>query len=243
MLDIHCHICFGSDDGAESPDVALKMIELASRCGTNGIAVTPHSNVPGSYRNHYDEGVAEKLSVLRDMVMKRGIPVQLYSGQEIFMTDGVLPLLESGSLVTLNNTRYPLVEFDFGERQESVISKLQRLIAAGYVPIVAHPERYEFVMEDENAAIRLRSMGCILQINKGSIEGHFGEMPFRVAHSLLRHQLADIAASDAHSPYMRTPDMREAHEIVSNEFSFDYAELLFRENPATILQNKEIIRY
>lgn len=243
MLDIHCHIAYGSDDGAESPEVALMMIELAAQCGTKGIAVTPHSNVPGSFRNYFAEGISDKLINLRRMASENGLNVQLFSGQEIYMTDNVPYLLESGRLVTLNGTQYPLVEFDFGEKQESVISKLDRLLAAGYTPVVAHPERYEFVMEDESAAIRLRSMGCILQVNKGSIEGHFGEMPFRTVHSILHQQLADVAASDAHSPYMRTPDMRKAHEIVSNEVSFEYAELLFNKNPARILQGKEIIRF
>lgn len=243
MLDIHCHICYDSDDGAESPDVALKMIELAARCGTHGIAVTPHSNVAGSYRNYLSDGITEKLDILRGMVRKNGINVQLFSGQEIFMTDSVPSLLQSGELITLNGTQYPLVEFDFDESSLSVYSKLECLIAAGYTPVVAHPERYAFVIEDESAPVKLRSMGCVLQVNKGSIEGHFGELPFRAVHNMLHYQLADIAASDAHSPYMRTPDMSNAHEIVSNEIAFEYAELLFSVNPANVLQGKEIMRF
>ncbi len=243
MVDIHCHICYGSDDGAESLRVAVSMIELAARCGTKGIAVTPHSNVPGSYRNYMSDGIIDKLASLRRSVTERGINVQLFSGMEIYMTDNAVSLLEKGELITLNGTKYPLVEFDFGEREDSAVSKLNRLISAGYVPIVAHPERYGFVIEDEGAPIRLRSMGCLLQVNKGSIEGHFGEMPFVTVHRMLRHQLADIAASDAHSPYMRTPDMSRAHEIVSDSVSFEYAQLIFNDNPIRVLQDKEALRY
>jgi len=243
LLDIHCHISYGSDDGAQTPEEALGMIKIAARCGTKGIAVTPHSNVPGSYRNYFSEGVSDKLTILRRMIAENDLDIQLFSGQEIFMTEEAPSLLESGKLVTLNKTQYPLVEFDFYENQESVISKLERLIAAGYVPVVAHPERYAFVIEDEDAPKRLRDMGCILQVNKGSIEGRFGRMPFRAVFNILEHELADIVASDAHSPYMRTPDMRGAHEAICSEFSFDYADLLFSINPARVIQGKEIIRF
>lgn len=243
MFDIHCHIAYGSDDGAESPDVALKMMTLASECGTDGIVVTPHSNVPESYRNYVSDNILDKLKQLKKMASEKGLELKLFSGQEIFMTAGVPSLLEKGELITINNSKYPLVEFDFFEHEKSVYRKLEKLVSLGFVPVVAHPERYAFVIRDEEAAIQLRNIGCVLQINKGSIEGRFGEEPFRAAHSMLSQQLADIVASDAHSPYMRTPDMRKAHEIVSAEYSFEYAELLFSRNPVKVLQNKEIIRY
>lgn len=238
MLDIHCHVAYGCDDGAESLEAALTMIELAAKCGTKGIAVTPHSNIPGSYENFFRDGISDKISTLRRLTKEKGLGIQLFSGQEIFLTDNVIPLLESGKLITLNGSKYPLVEFDFAERQESAILKLKRLVAAGYIPVVAHPERYGFVIEDDSAPLMLKSIGCVLQINKGSIEGHFGEMPLRTVRNMLKHRLADVAASDAHGPHIRTPDMRNAYEKVSSEYSPDYAQLLFKENPENVLRNR-----
>lgn len=243
MTDIHCHILYGLDDGADSLEEAVEMAQVAYEGGTRTIIATPHSNVTGSYRNLWSEEFDIMLRSLNDSLKEKKIDVSVLPGQEIFCEDNVPELLARNKLITLNHSRYPLVEFDFYERSSSVIRKLEMLVAEGLSPIVAHPERYAFVNEDESSLFRIKQLGCFLQINKGSLGGNFGKHALRTAHFILDNSLADFIASDAHSPYSRTPYLETAFEYVAENFSFDYAELLFDENPRAAAENKEVSEY
>ena len=243
MFDIHCHICYGSDDGAENLETAVEMVALAYERGTRGIAATPHCDVPGAYENYWGETLHQKVLTLRAALRERKIPVEIYTGQEIFCTNRTARRLANGELITLNHSRYPLVEFDFYEFAESAYAKLRSLVAEGYVPVVAHPERYAFVSEEEDAVFRMKTIGCLLQINKGSLEGRFGRNAFFASRRLMELRLADVVASDAHSPYMRTPNMLHTHELICEEYSYDYADLLLEDNPRRILLDRETVSY
>lgn len=243
MYDIHSHILFGVDDGAQSLEESVQMAELAASNGTKGIVATPHANVPGSFDNFWGIELLEKVKELRTVLKENYIDIQIFCGQEIFCTSRAIEYLKDRQVITLNNSKYPLVEFDFYEYSDSVYSKLKQIISEGYIPVVAHPERYAFVAEDEMAAIKLKSLGCVLQVNKGSLTGNFGESAFYTAQRLIEERLADVIASDAHSPYMRSTNMIHTHELVSEEYSPDYADVLFEINPKRILQNRDIIKY
>lgn len=240
MIDIHCHILYGLDDGSDNIEESVRMAEIAVRSGVKAIIATPHSNVPDSYRNFWSNDISQRLALLNRRLEQDGIPLKIFPGNEIFAGNDVAQLIKSKKLLTLNNSIYPLVEFDFFERSDTVYRQLESLVAEGYVPIVAHPERYAFVHEDESAVYRLKSIGCLLQLNKGSINGSFGRNAFFSSRAILSDELADFVASDAHSPYMRTPFLEEAHEEVSIMTSYDYAELIFSQNPAKVLLNKKI---
>lgn len=240
MVDIHCHILPGLDDGSDNLEESLKMARLAVDGGTKIMLVTPHSNIPDSYQNFFGEVYADKFRELRRKLKAEEIPLEIYPGHEIFAADNFIELIKKRKLLTLNNSVYPLVEFGFEEDAESVYTKLQMLVAEGLTPIVAHPERYAFVAEDETAPLRMKNMGCLLQINKGSLKGSFGKTSYFVAHGIIRNELADFIASDAHSPYMRNPYLADVHEAISNIHSKEYADLLLINNPLNILQNKKI---
>lgn len=243
MYDIHSHIIYGVDDGAQNIEEAVKMVEYAVTHGTKGLVATPHTNVPGSFENLWGPELLEKVKTLRTVLKENYIDVQIFCGQEIFCTSYAIELLKSGKVITLNNSRYPLVEFDFYEDSDSVYTKLERIISEGYIPVVAHPERYAFVTEEGDAAIRLKKLGCVLQINKGSLTGKFGENAFYAARRLIEERLADVIASDSHSPYVRTPNMKNVHELVSEEYSQNYADILLDINPKRILQDRDIITF
>ena len=240
MIDIHCHILYGLDDGSVSAEESVEMARLARKGGTEKIIVTPHSNVTGSYRNLWNSDLESKLAELNDKMKMAECDLSFYPGQEIFCGENFIRLLEEGQLITLNKSVYPLVEFDFSEHSASVYHKLEKLIAEGYTPIVAHPERYAFFCENDDAAIKLRNMGCLLQLNKGSIQGSFGRSAYNAAKRMLDRGYADFVASDAHSPYRRTPYLSEAFEFVAENYSFDYAEILFEKNAMCVIENKKI---
>ncbi len=240
MIDIHCHILYGVDDGADTIAEALQMAKLAYRSGTRVIVATPHCNTPGSTGNFWSDGLKERFVQVKTAIKEAGIPVQLLSGQEIFAKGDIASLLKSGALITLNGSRYPLIEFPFKERSENVFEKLQSVIAEGFVPVVAHPERYEFVSENFESLIKIKEMGCLVQVNTGSLEGNFGRGAKLNAKKMLNHHVVDVVASDGHSPFLRTPVLADAHEFISVKYSSELADRLLLTNPKAILENKTI---
>ncbi len=243
MIDIHCHILFGSDDGADSIAESLEMAKLAYSGGTKKIIATPHTNVPDSYKNLWDENFENKVRQLNLALEEADCPLTVYPGQEVFCSRNFIQLLNEGKLITLNHSRYLLVEFGFYEASSTVYEKVERLRAEGVVPIVSHPERYAFVWEDDTAAHKLKTMGCLLQVNKGSLSGDFGRKAYKAAKHIMRKNDADFVASDAHSPYVRTPYLERVYNYVAERYSFDYAEWLFSSNPACVLKDKTIVPF
>lgn len=243
MYDIHCHLIYGVDDGSDSIEESVEMARLAIESGTDAIVATPHCNVPESYENFVSEDLISRFANIKKALKESGVPLKLYPGQEIFFGNRTLELLKQDKLMTMNNSRYVLVEFDFYEYSSSVYRKLSKMTAEGYIPIVAHPERYGFVSEEEDAAIRMKGMGCLLQINKGSLAGGFGRGARENALNMLEDRIVDFVASDAHSPYMRTTVMSDAHEMISEYFSPDYADMIFEENPYLAIHDKPVNVY
>ncbi len=240
MVDIHCHILPGLDDGSDNIEESIRMALLAVQGGTKAIIVTPHSNIPNSYQNYLDKHYVENFKALKSRIREEKIPLDIYPGHEIFACGNLVELIKKKRLLTLCKSDYPLVEFGFAEQSESVYEKLQLLIAEGFTPIVAHPERYAFVAEDESAPLKLKGMGCLLQINKGSLKGGLGRDAYVVSQNIIMNEIADFVASDAHSPYMRSPYLADAHEIISEIHSEEYADLLLKINPEKVLKNEKI---
>ena len=178
MFDIHCHILYGSDDGAGSLEEALKMAKLAALNGTHAIIATPHSNVPSLYYNFWDSEQKVRLEKLNSRLTEEGVNLTVFPGNEIFATGDFIRYLNEGRLLTLNNSAYALVEFDFYESAKSVFDKILKLADSGYRPVIAHPERYSFIQADPDSALQLKRAGALLQINKGSIKGSFGRKAY-----------------------------------------------------------------
>ncbi len=243
MYDIHCHITYDVDDGSQTLDESVKMAEIAYESGVKGIVATPHSNVPRSFKNYWSSELLGKVRELREELVRRNIPLKIFCGQEIFCTRNTVELLKAEKLITINNTRYPLVEFGFYDQSHDVMEILKEIISLGYTPVIAHPERYAFVNENFDAIERIKLSGCLLQVNKGSLFGSFGEEARECASRMLAMRMADVVASDAHSPYMRTTEMNSAHEYICENYSYDYAKYVLNVNPGLILQNSKIYRF
>lgn len=240
MLDIHCHILHGIDDGAGDLTDSLEMAQIAAENGTKAVFATPHCNMPGFFLNFRSNEFDARLSALQSAVKDRGIDLQIYPGQEIYLENGFIQRLKKGELITLNHSRYALVEFDFYEQENEAYKKTEALVSEGYTPIISHPERYGFVRENDDAIAKLRRLGALIQLNAGSLSGNFGKACAKIAHDTLGRELADFMASDAHSQYSRTPDLSQAHEYVCENFSYEYADRLLCINPKRIINNDEI---
>lgn len=242
MLDIHSHILPGLDDGAQDIYDTLEMVSLAAQSGITAIAATPHCNIPGGYKNYFSDTYVEVIQSVRDAVHREKLPVNILPGAEVFATEHIDRLLMDGKIMTLNQSRYLLVEFAFDEEPDFVKHVLRKLNDLNVIPVIAHAERYEFVQKELNLVYDLRKQGIPIQINKGSFQGRFGKRVMKAAYELLNHNLVSVVASDAHSPYQRTPHMADVYEqLLQAEYPQQYLDMIFRENPRRICENEPIL--
>ena len=240
MFDIHCHILPGVDDGSGNLNDSVEMAQLAAESGTEGIIATPHCNIPGEFENYWNEELKSKLENLRRILKEKNIPVSIYAGQEVFLSRNFESRLENNGFITLNGSRYMLVELDFRIDEAAAVSRLGKLVSYGYVPIVAHPERYGFVIENPSVIKKLHSSDVLIQLNRGSLMGDFGTKIKRTADWLIANGLADFVASDAHSQYSRTPAIADIYEYICENISYDYADILLKNNPLKVINNEKI---
>lgn len=242
MIDIHAHILPGIDDGAEDMYDTLEMARMAADSGVDKIIATSHCNIPGMYGNYFGREYIDRYESVVRAVRKEKIPIEILPGMEVFSTEDLPELIVNHKIMPLNQSRYILMEFAFDEDPEFADSILKRVEEVGARPVIAHAERYEFIQDYPQIAYRWFRKGYVIQANKGSFLGRFGEGPKRAADSLLRHNLISVIASDAHSPLQRTPYMMDVYEELSREYSENHLDVLFQYNPARICDNREILR-
>lgn len=235
IIDLHCHILPGLDDGAQSLEESLEMVHLAAQSGVREIVATPHC--AGDRIRETTDG----LMLLREALEDMRIPVTVHPGMEILGLADTAQLLSAGKLLALNGSQYPLIEFPFHEAAEDNTQILSDVIRAGYRPLIAHPERYGCVQEDPECINQWYQMGCLFQINRGSLLGRFGRAAQDMAFSLIDRGFATVVASDAHSGRMRTPWLLDVYELLEHEFSPRAARHLMRDNPQRILNNERIL--
>ena len=160
MIDLHSHILPELDDGARSLRDSLDMARLAVGSGVTIMVATPHCVDDRALE------VYQTWKLLRQALRENDIPLRLFWGMEIFGTPDTARLLQEGKLLTLNGSRYPLIEFPFrsdGAEETRILRSVSRL---GLRPVVAHPERYSCVQNDPELINRWHRMGCLFQINR-----------------------------------------------------------------------------
>lgn len=241
MIDIHTHILPGLDDGARDYYDSLDMAVMAYESGTTEIVATPHCNIPGVYGNYFGEEFADIFERTCEVFEREQIPVRLMPGMEVFATIDLPQLLTEGKVMSINQTQYVLIEFDFGEDPDFADEILRRVADIHAWPVVAHVERYEFVQDDPQIIYRWLTRGYAIQVNKGSFLGRFGRRAERTAYRLLNHNLISVVASDAHSPLQRTTYMADAYESLADDYPKNYLDALFTKNPENICRGRKII--
>lgn len=240
MIDLHTHILPGVDDGSECLEESLEMAELALEGGTGTLVVTPHSNQTGRFENYHSELLMEQFRKLEEAVKKRNLPLKLYRGMEIYASWDVAEKIADGRLIGLGSSDYYLVEFPFDMEADDMGDILESFLNLGKIPLIAHPERYACIQHNPGIVYEWMRIGCLSQINKGSLFGRFGNRAAKAAEILMDFQLVTCIASDAHSSVMRTPYLGDIREAVAEQYGQEYAQRLLFENPKAILGNDEI---
>ncbi len=241
MIDIHCHILPGIDDGAECAAAACRMARAALDGGVDTIIATPHCNLPRCYPNYRGRRYTECISMFRALLRQEGIPLNILPGAEVFARRSNLrQLLEENRLVTLNHSRYLLVEFPFEASEGDICAMLREVAHRGLVPVIAHPERYAALQNHSALAAQWYEQGYVLQVNKPSLEGRLGVSAMEMAYELLSMGLAHVIASDAHDLRYRTTGLRSLLHRLERYCSEDYIYDLLEENPRRIISDQEL---
>lgn len=242
MVDLHCHILPGVDDGSQSLSQSLAMASLAIQGGTDTIVATPHCGLPGGQGNFWGPEMKERFRALVQALKEAELPLRLLPGMEFFGGSDLKELWQHGNLLPLAGSQYLLTEFYFDESLSYMEEVFEQAVSCGLTPVAAHPERYQAVQQQPERIEAWFRRGYIIQLNKGSILGDLGSRAEQTAWELLSHGLAHAVASDAHSHLRRTPDMSRVRKLLDGELGRDYTSLLLEENPRRITQNRPVAR-
>lgn len=237
MFDIHCHMLPDADDGADSIETACTMAQAAADDGVRAVILTPHCSAPDAPFYLPAEQILEKTERFKTELSLRSIALDVLPGAEVLATPQFPYFFAHETFLTLNGSRYFLVEFDFEEEPDFTLYILDLITAAGLVPIVAHPERYLFLETAPWLPKQWKQIGALLQLDKGSLNGHFGKDAQYAAVRLLTSHMADVIASDAHGPLRRTPVLSHCKNAVKKLCDEGYVKELFTKMPARILDD------
>lgn len=228
-IDIHSHILPGMDDGSQDMEETLEMLRIAQEEGITHIIATPHYK-SGRFRADA-ANLRNVLDEVRQRAREQGIHIKLYAGNEIYYHSDLEERLESGRLCTMNGTDYVLVEFSPFEDYLYIRNAVYNLLGMGYVPILAHVERYACLCKKREHVRELKSMGCAIQVNAGSIIGDTGWKAARFVKRLLKEELVDYLGTDAHdSNGRRRPAMAKCAAYLKHKCSRTYADALLYGN-------------
>lgn len=241
FIDLHSHIAWDVDDGIKTKEDAIKALEQAKEDGIVGICSTPHV-ICGKTDTNAFQNILLRQQELMEIARKMG--VYIYSGAEMFMNIDFLDSLDNGTFQTLNESRYMLVEFDLS-RDIHYISYvdeyLDELFCRGFIPIIAHVERFFPTGLDLEMVENWLEMGCLLQTNRTSLMGFQGKVIQRNAHHLVKNKMIHLVASDTHRTVgNRIEKLSDAYQVVIKLTDTEYADQLFLRNPLIIL-NDEVL--
>lgn len=216
MIDLHCHILPGVDDGAQTLEDSLAMAEKAISQGITHILCTPHHN-NGKYANPANQ-VINQVAQLQHELDLRNLQLTLLEGQEVRITGTLLEDIAKGEILftDLDNT-YILIEFPTGEVPAYTEQLFFNLMSQGHTPVIVHPERNAVFRKEPNLLIPFLEMGVLTQLTAPSIVGVFGKDIQKTATQMLKHNMLYMVASDAHNLKHRSFYLKEAYEEIRKE--------------------------
>jgi protein-tyrosine phosphatase len=241
LIDLHSHILFGLDDGAQSLEESLEIARQAAADGIEVLAATPHSPESTASVAYSPALVRERLRVVREALRAEGIALELVLGTEIAYVADLVAQLKRGALLPFEGTRAILLEPPFTGLPHGFEAVLFELQLAGYRVVLAHPERLPDVQEDPNRLIPLIERGVLMQLTAQALSGGQGEYMQQVAETLLQYGMIHILASDAHGAAPRRPP-KLAHALgrAAGLLGAETADALVRANPRALLDGRAI---
>lgn len=217
LVDLHAHLLPGVDDG--SPDIRTSL-ELARKSVSDGVThmlLTPH-HMDGKYVNHKQD-VIRKTQLFQDALDKAGIPLRVFPGQEVHLTDKLLDAIDNDDILFADsNNRYLMLELPHTHVPEYFLNNiLPELQLRGITPVIVHPERNQGIQRDHQLLYDLVKAGCLTQLTASSYLGVFGERVENLTQKIIDANLGTTFSSDAHALKGRGSQMSNAYEKLSNQ--------------------------
>lgn len=235
MLDLHCHLLPGIDDGATDLEMALEMARIAVDDGITTVACSPHI-YPGLYENDA-AGIRTAVTALQIELDERGIALRLLEGADVHLEPDLAAAVEAGRVPTLSGSRYLLLEPPHHIAPPRLEDTLFDLLLAGIVPVVTHPERLTWIEDQYTVFERLVKGGAWMQVTAGSLTGRFGRRPRYWAERMLDEGLVHVLATDAHHPRRRPPLLAEGRAAAAARVGDAEAEHLVVTRPQGIIED------
>ena len=241
MIDIHSHILNNIDDGARDLETAVRMCRVAKENGIDRIVATPHVRTMDDVAA-FTEKRDDRIRILRESLSEEGIDVAIFPGAEVFVDDDIF-FANDLTRLTINSSRYLLVEFSFRNlRLRRIYEYLDEIVKLGLVPIIAHPERYEYFQEDYEAVNSLAKNGVLFQLNAASLASLDGRREFELAYSMAYNGLASFIGTDAHSPVHRPNNLAQMMKYFPADISEHKLEAMLYGSAKAVLADEAVPR-
>jgi protein-tyrosine phosphatase len=235
MVDVHCHILPGLDDGPENIEVSIEMAEAAIADGITHVVATPHCS------NEYAFDYARVCQLRDELQAKIGERLMLATGCDFHLNPENLDALrENAARFCINQHDYLLVEFNEFSIPPSMDQTLHELQLAGLRPIVTHPERNGILRSQPERLAKWVRTGNFVQVTGGSLTGVFGQGAQKDALRWIAQGVVHFVASDAHNMQGRPLRLQAAYQVVAEQFGEEMAHGLFQENPLAAFEGREL---
>lgn len=224
-IDIHSHLLPGIDDGAKTFEDSLRLTKALQNIGITQVITTPHI-IQHVWENSHEQIIANKNSTVLEL-RKNNIDIPFQAAAEYLMDDQFVRLFQSNDLLTLKDN-YVLVEMSYINAPIQLYSILFDLQIAGYIPVLAHPERYLFYHKNFNEYEKLKKAGCLFQLNLLAVVGYYGENIAKIAEQLLQKGMYNYVGSDVHhdnhiaafGQRVKLKDLSPLKEVIGNNQFF-----------------------
>lgn len=223
MIDLHCHILPDIDDGAETVSDSIDLLCEEQKQGVDSIVFTPHFNFERTNLHDFCLAREHSMQSLNKALTQRNIDISVKLGAEVYFS--VRMLDEDIEPLCFGDTNYILVEFPVNSRPYGLSRTMEDLIRRGYIPILAHVERYPYFSENVNELYDLVMKGCLAQVNAGAIiKSHASSLIMKY----IKWEMVHIISTDCHSIKKRPPNMQEAFSIIDKRLGLNYKEWLIK---------------
>lgn len=235
LYDIHNHLIPNVDDGSRSIEETITMIQQYIDSGYHGAIVSSHYD-KGRYIVEADK-VIDGIEKIRGELDRQGIDFEIYPGNEIQIDLNSIKDISSGKVLRLNNSRYVLCELPMMTKPNYVSNVFYEMQLNGWIPIIAHPERYSYVQENPDWLLQFIKTGCLIQINLSSINKPDSK---DVTKELLERNMVHIIATDSHQSEWRSPNVKKELEEIKKLIGEEHFTRLASINPKKIIENQFI---
>ncbi len=239
FIDLHSHILPALDDGARDINETKEMLRVAYEEGIREIIVTPHFFA--SEKSASAKRIKDTIAMVQDEMKQWGFSIKFYPGNEIFYHSEVAELLDAGDICTLAGSEYVLVEFDPMTEYSYLRDGILKLDSYGYIPILAHAERYECLFRKKERLQRVKDHGGLIQVNASSFQRSIFDEIGKRARYIMKNELLDFIGTDAHSTGKRSPRMQATVSYLYRKLGNKRAAKILVENPRAVLENQRIL--